>query len=101
MNKKVNKFERPMFRSVGFMYPIPNNINVRWIGKARSQKGNMYTADSSLERDALNSLMAGACVHEGLNDNNWDKIAQYACSILPDGFGFTVVNYSAMLEANG
>ena len=83
-----------MFRHTGFLYPVPYNINIRWVGKGN--KGNKYIADSIFEHDALNSLMAGACVHEGLNDMNWDKVVEYACSILPDGFGFTIVNYEAM-----
>ena len=42
----MKKFERPMFRHNGFLYPVPDYINVRWVGNGGSAKGNMYTADT-------------------------------------------------------
>jgi hypothetical protein len=95
MKKETKQFDRPMFNWNGFLYPIPDSISIKWIGYC-DKKGNMYHADTIKEGAALNSLMSGAKVHDGLNDMTWDKIEIYAASILPGGFGFEIVNYEKM-----
>lgn len=91
----TKNFEYPMFRHNGQFLPIGNSISLRWTGFIKN-KGNIYIGDTNMENDALECLLAGAGVHERLNDGNWDRVANYAAEIIPGGFGFDIVNYEKM-----